>query len=158
MRLGFRRAERILNTAPPGHRLLSIAPTPAAFTNAVHVLETVSPEGHRLKLVVKRMTDDPDPQRATADFHGLHIARNHGIPAPEPVLLDAAGEVLGTPGIVTTFVRGAQIASPENPIEWARDLADLLLRIHDISPDADERKHIYSGNDLGLLYVSGGPQ
>ena len=155
MRLDSRRAERILDTAAPGHRLLSIASAPAAFTNAVHVLDTLSPEGRRVGLVVKRMIDDPDPQRATADFHGLRIARSHGIPAPEPVLLDATGEVLGIPGIVTTFVRGTQIASPENPIVWARDLADLLLRIHDIGPDADERKHIYNGNELGLYFLTG---
>ena len=155
MRFDFSRARLILDAAAPGHRLLSITPATAAFTNAVHVLDTVSPRGHRLRLVVKRMIDDPDPQRATADFHGLHIARKHGIPAPEPVLLDATGEVLGTPGIVTTFVRGEQVANPENPIEWARDLADLLLRIHDTSPDADERQHIYNGNDLGLYFLTG---
>ena len=30
--------------------------------------------------MVKRLTEDPDPARATADFHGLRIAREHGIP------------------------------------------------------------------------------
>ena len=155
MRFDSSRARRILDTAAPGHRLLSVTAATAAFTNAVHVLDTVSPKGDRLRLVVKRMIDDPDPQRATAEFHGLRIARSHGIPAPEPVLLDATGEVLGAPGIVTAFVRGAQIANPEDPIEWARNLADLLLRIHDISPDDDERRHIYKGNDLGLFFLTG---
>ena len=154
-RLDLSRARRILDAAAPGHRLLSITPATAAFTNSVHVLDTVSPKGHGLRLVVKRMIDDPDPQRATADYYGLHIARSHGIPTPEPILLDATGEVLGTPGIVTTFVRGKQIANPESPIEWARDFADLLLRIHAASLDVDERQHIYNGNDLGLFFLAG---
>ena len=65
---------------------------------------------------------------ATADFHGLRIARKHGIPAPEPVLLDSTGELLGVPGIVTTFVEGTQNANPSDPKSWAKDIAELLLQ------------------------------
>ena len=155
MRLESSRAQRVLDTVAPGSRLLSITPAAAAFTNAVDLLEVESPEGQRSRLVVKRMTDAPDPERATADFHGLRIARRHGIPAPEPLLLDATGEVLGTPGIVTRFVRGRQIANPEDPVKWAKDLADLLLRIHEVSTDADERPDIYDGNELGLYFLTG---
>ena len=117
MRLESSRAQRVLDTVAPGSRLLSVNPAAAAFTNAVHVLETVTSNVQRCRFVVKRMTDAPDPERATADFHGLQIARRHGIPAPEPLLLDATGEVLGTPGIVTRFVKGRQIANPEDPVE-----------------------------------------
>ena len=108
-------ASRVIDAVVPGHKLVSVTPAHAAFTNSVQVLDTLSPAGSRLRLVVKRMTDDPDPERATADFHGLRIARKHGIPAPEPVLLDATGELLGTPGIVTTFVDGTQNANPARP-------------------------------------------
>ncbi len=155
MRLDSSRAQLVLETAAPGHRLLSMTPATAAFTNDVHILDVASPGGSRLRLVVKRLTDEPDPQRATAEFHGLKIARKHGIPAPEPVLLDATGELLGFPGIVTTFVQGAQIASPEDPTEWARGLADLLLRIHAISPNTEERQYIYDGNNEGLHFLKG---
>ena len=91
-------ASRVIDAVAPGHKLVSVTPANAAFTNSVQVLDTLSPAGSSLRLVVKRMTDDPDPERATADFHGLRIARKHGIPAPEPVLLDATGELLGAPG------------------------------------------------------------
>ena len=63
--------------------------------------------------------------------------------------------MLGLPGIVTRFVRGRQISSPEDPVKWAKDLADLLLRIHHVSPDADERQGIYDGNELGLYFLTG---
>ena len=147
--------KEIVEAVAPGHRLLSVTPAQAAFTNTVQILDTVSPAGNRLRLVVKRMTDDPDPERATADFHGLRIARKHGIPAPEPVLLDASGDLLGVPGIVTTFVEGTQNANPRDPNTWARDVAELLLRIHDVSPDADDRRHIYDGKEMGLYFLSG---
>ncbi len=149
------RARRVLEAVAPGSRLVSVTPAKAAFTNAVDVFDTISPDGQRARFVVKRMTDEPDPERAAADFHGLQIARRHGIPAPEPVFLDATGELLGVPGIVTRFIRGRQIANPEDPAKWARDLADLLIRIHDVSPDADERRGIYDGNELGLYFLTG---
>ena len=127
-------ASRVIDAVAPGHKLLSVTPARAAFTNSVQVLDTLSSAGNRMRLVVKRMTDDP---------------------APEPVLLDATGELLGVPGIVTTFVEGTQNANPSDPKSWARDIAELLLRIHDVSPDADERRHIYDGNELGLYFLSG---
>ena len=155
MRFDLTCAQLVVDTVARGSRLVSITPATAAFTNAVDLLDAVSSDGQRRRFVVKRTTDEPDSERATADFHGLEIARRHDIHAPEPLLLDATGEVLGTPGIVTRFVRGRQIANPEDPVEWARDLADLLVRIHDVSPDADERQGIYDGNDLGLYFLTG---
>ena len=155
MLIDFARAQRVVDAVAPGSRLLSITPAAAAFTNAVHVLDTVSSEARLDRFFVKQMTDEPDPERPTADFHGLQIARRHGIPAPEPVLLDATGDLLGVPGIVTRFVRGRQIANPEDPVMWARDLADLLIGIHDASPDAIERRGIYDGNELGLYFLTG---
>ena len=153
--LTCKHAQRILYAIDPGLRLVSISQAQAAFTNSVLVLDTLSPTGSRLRLVIKRMTDAPDPERATADFHGLRIARKHGIPAPEPVYLDATGELLGTPGIVSTFVEGTQVANPTDPTAWAIDLAELLLRIHDIKPSSEDRCYIYDGNDLGLYFLSG---
>ena len=108
-----------------------------------------------MRLVVKLLTDEPDPARASADYHGLRIAREHGIPAPEPLLLDETGSLLGVPGIVTAFVEGRQIADPENPTAWAASLARLLVRIHDVSPGPQDREHLFDGNDLGLYFLQG---
>ena len=102
------------------------------------------------------MTDDDAwdaPLRASADFHGLQIARAHGIPAPEPLLLDDTGEVLGAPGIVTRMVEGRQIAAPESVSEWAKLQAEALMKIHDVTPSEVEREHLYVGNELGLYFL-----
>ncbi len=148
-------ARRILEEIAPRPKLVSVTNARAAFTNAVHVLGAQSPRGHAVKFVVKRLTDDPDPERAIAEYHGLRIASKHGIPAPEPVLLDETGSLLGVPGIVTTFVEGKQIAAPEDPRKWAEDLARLLLRVHDVRPDAEERRRIYDGWGMGLYFLGG---
>ena len=145
----------IVEAVAPGHRLLTSTPAAAAYTNSVHVLRCVSPSGNEMRLAVKRLTDDPDPERATADFHGLRIARKHGIPAPEPLYLDSSGELLGIPGIVSGFVEGEQIANPEDVRAWAMDIAHMLVRVHDIIPDKDERRHIYVGREMSLYFLGG---
>ena len=153
--LTFERSRAIVQTVAPGHRLISVKPVPGSFTNCSRILECRTPAGSYVRLVVKLLIDDPDPARASADYHGLRIARKHGIPAPEPLLLDETGSVLGMPGIVTAFVEGRQIADPEDPAAWAATLARLLVRIHDVSPSARDRKHIFDGNALGLYFLQG---
>ena len=146
-------AQRIISTIFPGHRLLSSTPAAAAYTNSVHILRCVSPSGSEIRLAVKRMTDDPDPERATADFHGLRIARKHRLPAPEPLYLDTTGDLLGLPGIVTGFIEGEQVSRPEDVRSWSADIARMLLRIHDVSPSAEDRSHIYDGRWMGLYFL-----
>jgi aminoglycoside phosphotransferase (APT) family kinase protein len=147
-------AQRIIGKVAPGHRVVSVVPAAAAYTNSVQILCCATPDGNELRLVLKRMTEEPDPARATADFHGLRIARRHGIPAPEPIYLDATGELLGWPGLVSGCVEGQQIARPKDPVAWSKDLARLLLRIHTIGLDTDDRSYLYDGNDLGLYFLS----
>jgi Ser/Thr protein kinase RdoA (MazF antagonist) len=150
-------AQNILRAISPDLKLVSVSPATGAFTNEVRILECRTRSGKGLRLAVKLMTDDDAwdaPLRASADFHGLQVARAHGIPAPEPLYLDATGDVLGAPGIVTRMAEGRQIATPENVGGWAESLADLLLKIHDVRPNEQEREHLYDGNDLGLYFLT----
>ena len=153
--LSLPHAQRVVEVAVPGQRVLAVMPAAAAFTNSVHLLDTASAAGRRRRLVAKLLTDDPDPERAAAEFNGLRIARSHGIPVPEPVYLDAAGELLGTPLVVSGFVAGAQQANPTDVERWAEELAHLLARVHAIRPTARQRRSIYAGNELGLYFLSG---
>lgn len=148
-------AQRIVSTIFPGLRLLSAIPAAAAFTNSVHILRCASLSGGEVRLAVKRMSDDPDPERAAADFHGLRIARKHGIPAPEPLYLDRTGDLLGLPGIVTGFIEGEQVSRPEDVRAWAVDIARMLLRVHDARPSAEDRSQIYDGREMGLYFLGG---
>ena len=148
-------AQQIIWAVFPDLQLVSLTPASAAFTNLVHILRCESEDGNAVRLVVKRMSDDPDPERATADFYGLRIARRHGIPAPEPLYLDRTGELLGLPGIVSGFVDGEQVANPEDVRAWTTDIARILLRVHDINLDAEDRRYIYDGREMGLYFLEG---
>ncbi|MXX65566.1 MAG: phosphotransferase [Chloroflexi bacterium] len=145
----------LLDRVAPGHRLASVTPAGAAYTNRVHIVRAVSPRGHEICLVIKQLTDSLDAERATAEFRGLEIAHRHGIPVPEPLLLDASGSELGVPGLVTGFVAGAQVMRPKDVAAWAEAMADALLAIHDIAPSADERDGLYDGEAIGLYFLSG---
>lgn len=154
--LSTEHARSILQTIAPDLDLVSIGPATGAFTNQVNILECRSTGGNTIRLMAKLLTD-PDAwdakERASAEFHGLRIARNHGIPAPEPLYLDETGEVLGAPGIVTRMVEGKQVAAPADVEKWASCLADLLLTIHHVRPNEGERSLLYAGNDLGLYFL-----
>ena len=88
-------------------------------------------------------------------FHAAVLAREHGVPVPEPVLLDETGEVLGVPGVVSRFIEGRQVANPESPKRWAEDLARQLVQIHSIRPGERDRPFLYDGNHQTLFFTGG---
>jgi aminoglycoside phosphotransferase (APT) family kinase protein len=138
-----------------GLRFESATPAGAAYTNRVHIVRAVSPQGRIDSFVIKQLTDSLDPRRAIAEFQGLKVAHRHGIPVPEPLLLDADGRFLGVPGLVTGFVEGAQMMSTGDVLAWAEQLAQVLLSIHDITPSAVESGGLYEGEDIGLYFLRG---
>ena len=147
------RAQAILDRVAPGYRLALVQPAAGAFTNQVLELVATAPGEPPLRLAVKLLTDSRDPARAAAEFHGLGIAHRAGIPVPEPLYLDAQGELLGAPGLVTGFVGGAQVMRPDDVPAWARAQAEILLRIHAVSPSESERSHLYRGDEIGLYFL-----
>ena len=155
--LSTEHAQRIVETVAPGHRLVSLSPAPASFTNDASILDCRTPAGSQLRLVAKLLVDEPveAPQLAAASFHALRLVRAHGIPAPEPIYLDETGAVLGAPGIVTRFVEGRQETDRRDPVAWAAALARLLVRIHDISPSEKDRQHLFDGNHMALYILRG---
>ena len=110
-----------------------------------------------MRLAVKFLVDNPEyaGRSAKAQFHALELAREHGVPAPEPLLLDETGEVFGVPGVVTRFVDGRQVANPLDPLKWAQELAQLLVRIHAIRPGDRSREHLFDGNHQVLYFLRG---
>ena len=66
------------------------------------------------------------------EFQTLALLQKQGIPAPLPVFLDDKGDVLGIPGIVTTFIEGAQVMAPQDSVQWVNEMTSMLARIHSI--------------------------
>jgi aminoglycoside phosphotransferase (APT) family kinase protein len=83
-----------------------------------------------------------DTSRAV-EFHAIRRAHAAGLPAPEPLALDATGALLGAPGFLMAEVPGGRAASPFEPnaygaeaAETGRTLFAALGRLHTLAPDA----------------------
>jgi aminoglycoside phosphotransferase (APT) family kinase protein len=125
----------LLAQVKPESTLRAIEPLPGSYSNSTHLVRARCADGSSLCLVVRRyrvLGSYDRGEKARREFRTFELVRRCGIPAPEPVYLDDEGLVLGTPGIVTEYVEGAQVASPSDPGAWARALAEMLARIHQV--------------------------
>jgi aminoglycoside phosphotransferase (APT) family kinase protein len=117
---------------------LTLTPVPGGASR-----ETWLVEGERGRWVLRR-----DPEGSVSlvpigeEFALIDLAREAGVPVPEPIALEPAGGRFGSAGMLMSFVEGTSVAprilrKPE--YEGARDrltgqLADALARIHSIDP------------------------
>ena len=149
------RAQRIAEAIDPRLRVVSTAPATGSFTNDARILECRTPAGSRLRLVAKFLVDKPElaSRIAAVSFHAASLAREHGVPVPEPLFLDETGEVLGVPGVVSRLVEGSQVANPESPEKWAEDLACQLVQIHSIRPGERDKRFLFDGNHQTLYFT-----
>lgn len=108
------RAQQIVKAADPTLDFVSMEPAAGSSTNDTRILRCRTSNGEQERLVAKFLTDKPHlaPKIAHVSFHAALIARDHGIPVPEPLFLDESGHVLGVPGVVSRFVQGTQMANP----------------------------------------------
>lgn len=79
--------------------------------------------------------DDGVADRESAMFRLGHAA---GV-APQPLW---AGDLLGRTALVVEAVDGHPLLTPDDPFDWAQQLASVLARIHAITPDGDALAHI----------------
>lgn len=163
-------AENILNILPdeltaallerivPGGSLVKTELLPGSFSNHTHLVEVRLPNGNPYKLVVRRYKvfgDYDRGEKAHREFKTFELLNRHGVVAPEPLLLDMTGDVLGSPGIVTAFVEGhLMMDAPSEPMEWSRKLARTLARIHSIPCGEDEQKFLLNGNKEAAWFLN----
>lgn len=150
-------AQQIVKAADRTLDFVSMEPAAGSFTNHARILTCRTATGERERLVAKFLTDKPHlaPKIAHVSYHAAQIARDHGIPVPEPLFLDESGHVLGVPGVVSRFVQGTQVTNPADPHKWAEDLAHQLHQIHSIHPKEIEKLHLFDGNFQTLYFQRG---
>ena len=149
------RLQAIVHEAVPGSRLLSVGSAFGAFTNDVIVVECKERTGRAFKLVIKNFVDEPEfaSKCAQASFRALEMSKTLSVPVPQPILKDETGELLGAPGLITSFVEGRQIASPKDTSAWAQELAELLLLIHNVRPPIVDKGLLFEGQEEALFIL-----
>ena len=149
----------ILEKIAPGSRLRGVELLPGSFSNHTHLVEASLPDGQPLHLVVRRYQEYGGYDRgekARREFKAFELIHAHGIPGPEPLLLDDTGEILGVPGIVTQRVPGAlRLEAPDEPLPWAHKLAAMLAKIHAIRLNEADRSFLLDANAEATWFLGG---
>jgi aminoglycoside phosphotransferase (APT) family kinase protein len=142
--------QALLEKIAPGSRLQDVKLLPGSFSNHTHLVQACMPDGETLKCAVRRYQifgDYDRSEKARREFKAFELMNRSGIPSPEPLFLDARGDLLGVPGIVTRFVPGTLfLEAPPEPLSWARKLAVMLARIHAIPLDDESRRYLLDAN------------
>lgn len=140
----------LLGEIAPGSVALVIDSLPGDFSNHTHLVEARSADGPDFRFVVRRYAvfgDYDRAEKARREFKTFELLQRNGIPAPRPLYLDDAGAVLGTPGIVTSYVPGELVFSPPpDPMTWTRSLAMTLADIHSVPCDTAVKGFLLDAN------------
>ena len=90
----------LLAIIAPGNKAVSINRFEASYSNHTHLVEIESADGTRSKIVIRCYAQHGDPsQKALREFKILELLQDYsGIPAPEPLYLDAKGRNPGIAG------------------------------------------------------------
>jgi Ser/Thr protein kinase RdoA (MazF antagonist) len=149
-------AQALLDIISLGSLPVAIRLATGSYSNFTHIITACDSGSKELCIVVKRYQafgHYDRGQKARREFAALQCAFENGIPAPQPLYLDETGTVLGIPGIVTRYVSGAQNESPDDPVAWARALAETLVRIHTIPSDLAPRSLLLDANDEAAWFI-----
>ncbi len=137
---------KLLETLAPTFSDFSLNSLHGSYSNFTQLLQIDFPHDPPRKVVVRRYNPANYAEghdKPACEYHALGVLHKHGIPVPQPLLLDVDGSILGLPGIVTEFVAGKQIEPPTEAARWgemAAVTARMLARIHSTSfGEADKR-------------------
>ncbi len=100
----------------------------------VDVLIVGTGQGERVVLKRYWLPESGEISPAESEFRALALAADRGISAPSPIWIDRSG-VFPERAIVISYVDGTVLLDPADPIDWASQLAYILIEIHQIEPE-----------------------
>lgn len=107
----------------------------------MHALNIERVDGSRWKVTLRRLRPHDaadEPQGLEREAELLRLLKRVGISAPQPIYLDAAGEIFGEPASVLSFLPGKTNVGETNTGPWTDALAATLLSIHAITPETTD--------------------
>jgi aminoglycoside phosphotransferase (APT) family kinase protein len=152
-------AHTLLNILAPGSMLASITVPDGSFSNFTHILEARRKDGTLYKVVVRRYKifgNYDRGEKARREFKTFELLNRYQVHAPEALLLDESGDILGSPGTVVSFVPGnLKMDTVSEPLAWARKLAYTLAKIHSIPCGEEEQRFLLKGNTEATWFLNG---
>ena len=140
-----KKAQELLDRVAPGSTLTAIHPLTGSYSNLTHLVEAHDGDGSLLRFVVRSYVYGKRAAKARVEFNALRYLQEVDVSAPTPLYLDADGAILGSPGIVMSYVPGELLEEPsQHPagrITWANEMATTLAQIHSV--DCGSNKDIF---------------
>ena len=78
---------------------------------------------------------------AEREFAALRQALGGGVPVPEPVWIDRGG-IFDEQAVVISYIEGQPLLKLADLVGWARQLAEMLVRVHGIEVDPRGARHL----------------
>ena len=130
---------RLVDALEPGATPVSLRRLKGGLGARMHVLRYEALSGERRNVVLRRSkaeSRNSSAERVRRLFANLEFVQQAGIPAPQPLLLDAEGGYVGGPAIVMSYIPGRPMWTHPQPDVWAADLANAAASIHSMTPHA----------------------
>jgi aminoglycoside phosphotransferase (APT) family kinase protein len=153
--------DELVQRLAPGGRVVAVSALPGSFSNRSERVDVESSDGQPRAIVVRRYAEasEPPATKAVREYAALSRLRDHsGVPAPDPLLLDADGSVLGSPGIVTSFVDGDLVLAHPGSTQWERrcaTAASVLAGIHSIAVEPERDTFLMDAAVEALWFAAG---
>ncbi len=145
----------------PDSTLVSVNPLEGNFSNFTHLVQGRAPDGSFFQIVTRRYAifgDYDRGEKAQREFKTLRLLQRSGLPVPDPLYLDEAGILLGSPGMVTRYVPGKLKMVPPFPAQWTERLARTLAQIHTVPLDESISAFLLDGNSEVLWFLKSSEQ
>lgn len=148
--------QSLLEIIAPGSTFIAINSLEGNFSNSTHLVDCKMGDGSLFQFVIRRYAifgDYDRGEKARREFKTLQLLKKHGLPVPEPIYLDDAGGILGSPGIITQYMPGSLIMAQPYPAKWAEMLAETLARIHAIPINDSTTSFLLDANSEVLWFL-----
>lgn len=129
----------------PGAMVAGIRRLKGGLEASTHRVDLITRTGARQPIVVRRFNSAArwyDPARLANEAATLASLVGTGVPAPECLLVDEAGDWLGTPSMVQTCLPGGP-APPARWVEWAPRLLEAMALVHEVPAVVEAEPWLY---------------
>lgn len=129
--------DQIAKAIDPNAHVVSTRKLVGGIASRMDVVELGGIESPRQVVTRQYYLDDRrEGDHARCESTTLRVLAENGVPAPEVVIGEEASEIFGRPAIVMSYLDGLPNLTPDDPQDWARQLARAIDQYHAIEvPD-----------------------
>ncbi len=128
--------ESLVRKIDPDGKLRRVWKLTGGVSALVTGLEVEQADGQITKMIVRQHGQVDlafNPNVAVDEFKLLRHLSDAGLAVPQPYYVESSGEIFGTPCIVVEYIEGATEFAPADVMDFCRQLAQHLSRIHQVA-------------------------